>query len=74
MTTPAKLTPPQITVLLDVLAGNDRYADNYSPAQKVVSLGLANGKGNSGLSADRLILTEDGVARAELERSRLEGN
>jgi hypothetical protein len=65
-----KLTAPQVAVLLDVLGGNERFADYYAPAKKVVELGLANWKGNSGLSSDRLILTEDGKARAEYERDK----
>jgi hypothetical protein len=31
-----KLTQPQVAVLLEVLAGNDRYAGNYMPAQKTL--------------------------------------
>ncbi|MCV9964388.1 hypothetical protein OIU34_21095 [Pararhizobium sp. BT-229] len=66
-----KLTAPQIDVLLDILEGRDRFADRYAPALKVVAIGLANWSGkSSGLSNDRLILTDEGRARAELERTK----
>jgi hypothetical protein len=73
MASPVKLTPPQAAVLLDVLAGNDRFADKYSPALKVVALGLANWERGSRLSNDRLILSDEGKARADLERAKREG-
>jgi hypothetical protein len=67
----AKLSKPQIDVLIAILEGHDRFADRYAPALKVVTLGLANWSGkSSSLSNDRLILTEEGKARAELERAK----
>ncbi|MCS4088692.1 hypothetical protein [Rhizobium sp. BK176] len=69
----AKLSTAQVNALLDVLKGEDRFNDNYAPAKKLVELSLANWKGNAGLSADRLILTEEGKARAELERAKRDG-
>lgn len=73
--TMAKLTKPQIDVLIDTLEGNDRFADHYAPALKVVALGLANwSQKSSGLSNDRLALTEDGKARAQLEQAKRREN
>lgn len=67
----AKLTAPQIEVLLDILDGKDRFADRYAPAAKVVALGLATWSGKSSpLSNDRLILTDEGMAMAKLERTK----
>ncbi|MCZ7862749.1 hypothetical protein O9X98_15345 [Agrobacterium salinitolerans] len=72
--TMAKLTDPQIDVLVDTLEGNDRFADRYAPALKVVALGLASwSQKSSGLSNDRLVLTEEGKARAELEQAKRKG-
>lgn len=66
-----KLTPAQVSLLLDVYGGDVRAATTYPPAKALVAAGLAEWR--HGAFDDTLRLTYAGRERAGIEAAKAEG-
>jgi hypothetical protein len=63
-----KLTATQAELLLQIADGDDKVAEYYPPAKKLVSLGLCDWSNESLLAQSRLVLTAAGADEVAARR------